>query len=129
MLLLERVDRDRMLRRERSKMVDFGILELDENVDITEAIGQFVFVGLCGGTLLVEAVNLDAGSLEVGFDLLELGLKHKTANFGMSLLQRLKPKWFSGVDPFDSLAWTDTIAAFEKKLAEGGYLESLMDKY
>jgi len=60
---------------------------------------------------------------------LELGLKHKTANFGMSLLQRLKPKWFSGVDPFDSLAWSDTISAFETRLAEGGYLESLMDKY
>ncbi|EPE02920.1 mitochondrial presequence protease [Ophiostoma piceae UAMH 11346] len=60
---------------------------------------------------------------------LELSLKHKTANFGMSLLQRLKPKWFTGVDPFDSLAWTDTITAFEAKLAEGGYLEGLLDKY
>ncbi|CAK7563067.1 MAG: Mitochondrial presequence protease [Sporothrix epigloea] len=60
---------------------------------------------------------------------LELGLKHKTANFGMSLLQRLKPKWFTGVDPFDALAWSDTISAFEAKLAEGGYLEGLLDKY
>ncbi|KAL1895202.1 Mitochondrial presequence protease [Sporothrix stenoceras] len=60
---------------------------------------------------------------------LELSLKHKTANFGMSLLQRLKPKWFTGVDPFDALAWNDTIAAFEAKLAQGGYLESLLDKY
>ncbi|ERS95760.1 mitochondrial presequence protease [Sporothrix schenckii ATCC 58251] len=60
---------------------------------------------------------------------LELSLKHKTANFGMALLQRLKPKWFTGVDPFDALAWNDTIAAFEAKLAEGGYLEGLMDKY
>ncbi|KAK3940714.1 mitochondrial presequence protease [Diplogelasinospora grovesii] len=60
---------------------------------------------------------------------LEISLKHKTANFGMSLLHRLKPKWFTGVDPFDSLAWNDTVAAFEAKLAEGGYLERLMDKY
>ncbi|CAK7202369.1 Mitochondrial presequence protease [Sporothrix eucalyptigena] len=60
---------------------------------------------------------------------LELGLKHKTANFGMSLLQRLKPKWFTGVDPFDALAWNDTIAAFEANLAKGGYLEGLLDKY
>ena len=60
---------------------------------------------------------------------LELSLKHKTANFGMSLLQRLKPKWFTGVDPFDALAWNDTIAAFEAKLAAGGYLEGLLDKY
>lgn len=60
---------------------------------------------------------------------LELSLKHKTANFGMSLLQRLKPKWFTGVDPFDSLAWNDTLAAFEAEYAKGGYLEGLMDKY
>ncbi len=60
---------------------------------------------------------------------LELGLKHKTANFGLSLLHRLKPKWFTGVDPFDSLAWNDTVAAFEAELAKGGYLEGLVDKY
>ncbi|OIW29689.1 hypothetical protein CONLIGDRAFT_340359 [Coniochaeta ligniaria NRRL 30616] len=60
---------------------------------------------------------------------LELGLKHKTANFGMSLLQRLKPKWFTGVDPFDSLAWNDTITAFETEYAKGNYLEGLLEKY
>lgn len=60
---------------------------------------------------------------------LELSLKHKTANFGYSMLNRLKPKWFNGSDPFDSLAWNDTLAAFRAKLAEGGYLEGLMDKY
>lgn len=60
---------------------------------------------------------------------LELGLKHKTANFGMSMLHRLKPKWFTGVDPFDGLAWNETVAAFEAELAKGGYLEGLMDKY
>ncbi|KAI1099606.1 Metalloenzyme, LuxS/M16 peptidase-like protein [Jackrogersella minutella] len=60
---------------------------------------------------------------------LELSLKHKTANFGLSVLHRLKGKWFSGTDPFDSLSWNDTVAAFESKLAQGDYLESLMDKY
>ncbi|KAK0720339.1 Metalloenzyme, LuxS/M16 peptidase-like protein [Lasiosphaeris hirsuta] len=60
---------------------------------------------------------------------LELGLKHKTANFGMSLLHRLKPKWFTGVDPFESLAWNDTLAAFETEFARGGYLEGLVEKY
>lgn len=60
---------------------------------------------------------------------LELGLKHKTANFGMSMLHRLKPKWFTGLDPFDGLAWNETVAAFEAELAKGDYLEGLMDKY
>ena len=48
---------------------------------------------------------------------LELSLKHKTAKFGMRLMQRIKPKWFEGVDPFESLAWNDTVAAFEAELA------------
>lgn len=60
---------------------------------------------------------------------LELSLKHKTANFGYSMLNRLKPKWFNGSDPFDSLAWNDIINGFQKKLAEGNYLEGLIDKY
>ncbi|KAK4169157.1 putative mitochondrial presequence protease [Cladorrhinum sp. PSN259] len=60
---------------------------------------------------------------------LELGLKHKTANFGLSLLHRLKPKWFTGVDPFDSLAWNETVAAFEAEYAKGDYLERLLEKY
>ena len=60
---------------------------------------------------------------------LELSLKHKTANFGFSMLNRLKPKWFNGTDPFESLAWNDTISSFQEKYAAGGYLEGLVDKY
>lgn len=60
---------------------------------------------------------------------MELGLKHKTAKFGMRLMQRIKPKWFEGVDPFESLAWNDTVSAFKKEFAKGGYLESLLAKY
>ncbi|PSS00857.1 Metalloenzyme, LuxS/M16 peptidase-like protein [Coniella lustricola] len=60
---------------------------------------------------------------------IELSLKHKTASFGMSLLQRLKPKWFTGIDPFDTLAWNELMTAFEAKMAEGRYLEGLVEKY
>ncbi|KAI9756615.1 MAG: Mitochondrial presequence protease [Chaenotheca gracillima] len=59
---------------------------------------------------------------------LELSLKHKTAHFGMGLMQRLKPGWFNGVDPFDALAWNETINAF-KKLSKERYLEGLVEKY
>ncbi|KAH9909665.1 Metalloenzyme, LuxS/M16 peptidase-like protein [Xylariomycetidae sp. FL2044] len=77
----------------------------------------------------VREKGFDRGKIDGYLHQLELSLKHKTANFGVSVLHRLKGKWFSGTDPFDSLAWNDTVAAFEAKLAEGGYLESLMDKY
>lgn len=60
---------------------------------------------------------------------LELSLKHKTAHFGMGLMQRLKPGWFNGVDPFDSLAWDDIVSAFKAKYAQEGYLEGLVEKY
>ena len=62
---------------------------------------------------------------------LELSLKHKTANFGMGIMQRLKPSWFNGIDPMDALAWQETVDAFQKMYADGeaGYLESLIEKY
>ncbi|OAQ64972.1 mitochondrial presequence protease [Pochonia chlamydosporia 170] len=73
--------------------------------------------------------GFDKTKIDGALHQLELSLKHKTANFGFSMLNRLKPKWFNGTDPFDSLAWNDTISAFQTRLAEGGYLESLVDKY
>ena len=60
---------------------------------------------------------------------LELVLKHKTANFGLGLIQRLEPGWFNGTDPFDALAWNETIESFKNRVAEGAYLESLLEKY
>lgn len=60
---------------------------------------------------------------------LELSLKHKTAHFGMAMMQRLKPGWFNGVDPLDALAWQDTVNAFQERYANGDYLESILEKY
>lgn len=77
----------------------------------------------------VKANGFDQAKIDGSLHQLELSLKHKTANFGFSMLNRLKPKWFNGVDPFDSLAWNDTVAGFKAKLAEGGYLEGLVEKY
>lgn len=82
-------------------------------------------------TILLEAKEKGFGQQKIDGSLhqLEVALKHKTANFGFSMLNRIKPRWFNGTDPFDSLAWDDTITAFKAKLAEGNYLEGLMDKY
>ncbi|KAF8455042.1 peptidase M16C associated-domain-containing protein [Kalaharituber pfeilii] len=60
---------------------------------------------------------------------LELSLKHKTATFGISVMQRLKSAWFNGVDPFDVLAWEDTLSRFKEQYAKGGYFEGLIKKY
>lgn len=59
----------------------------------------------------------------------ELGLKHKTANFGMGIMQRLQPGWFNGSDPLDMLAWDETVSAFKARCARGGYLEGLLKQH
>ena len=60
---------------------------------------------------------------------LELGLKDRSANFGMSLMHRLQPGWFNGSDPFDGLAVNKTVSTFKENYAKGGYLEGLLEKY
>ncbi|SPN98977.1 related to metalloprotease 1 [Cephalotrichum gorgonifer] len=77
----------------------------------------------------VREKGFDQSKIDGTLHQLELGLKHKTANFGLSLLHRLKSKWFIGVDPLESLAWNETVSAFQAELAKGGYLEGLLDKY
>ncbi|KAL8970400.1 MAG: hypothetical protein Q9183_001541 [Haloplaca sp. 2 TL-2023] len=59
----------------------------------------------------------------------ELGLKHKTANFGMGIMQRLQPGWFNGSDPFDMLAWDTTVNAFKARCARPRYQEGLLKQY
>ena len=77
----------------------------------------------------VHQNGFDRGKVDGILHQFELALRHKTADFGLGLMQRLEPGWFNGVDPFDSLAWNDTVEAFKRQLAEGKYLESLLEKY
>jgi len=60
---------------------------------------------------------------------LEIALKHKTAAFGMGLLDKTMPGWFNGTSPLDALSWNDVINAFKDRMSQGDYLESLMNKY
>lgn len=73
--------------------------------------------------------GFEKGKIDGLLHQLELSLKHKTANFGMGLMQRLQPSWFNGVDPFDALAWEETVTAFKQQYANEGYLEGLLEKY
>lgn len=81
-------------------------------------------------TLLeVHSKGFDKGKVDGILHQLELSRKHKTANFGMGLMNRLQPGWFNSVDPFDMLAWDGTLTAFKEAFAKGGYLEGLLNKY
>lgn len=81
-------------------------------------------------TLLeVHSKRFDKGKVDGILHQLEIGLKHKTANFGMGVMQRLQPGWFNSVDPFDILAWDKTVTTFKQAFAKEGYLEGLLKKY
>jgi Zn-dependent M16 (insulinase) family peptidase len=80
---------------------------------------------------LVTARNegFDPGKIDGLLHQLELSLKHKTAQFGLGLMQRLGSGWFNGTDPMSALAWNDVVEAFKSNLAKGGYLEGLVEKH
>lgn len=60
---------------------------------------------------------------------LELALRHKTANFGLGVMEKTISSWFNGTNPMKELSWNEVIDEFKRRHAQGGYLESLMQKY
>lgn len=60
---------------------------------------------------------------------LELALRHKTANFGLGIMEKTISAWFNGSDPMKELAWNEVIQEFRSRYEKGGYLEHLMQKY
>lgn len=77
----------------------------------------------------VHHTGFEKGKVDGILHQLELSLKHKTANFGMGIMQRLQPGWFNGVDPFEALAWDKTVSEFKRRFAQPGYMEDLLRKY
>ncbi|KAJ6151467.1 hypothetical protein N7470_007064 [Penicillium chermesinum] len=60
---------------------------------------------------------------------LELALRHKTANFGIGVMEKTISSWFNGSNPMKELAWNDVIQEFKNRYEKPGYLESLVEKY
>ncbi|KAJ5256583.1 Mitochondrial presequence protease [Penicillium angulare] len=60
---------------------------------------------------------------------LELALRHKTANFGIGVMEKTISSWFNGSSPMKELAWNDVIEEFKRRYGQPGYLESLVEKY
>ncbi|KAJ5824219.1 Peptidase M16 core [Penicillium robsamsonii] len=60
---------------------------------------------------------------------LELSLRHKTANFGIGVMEKTISTWLNGSNPMKELAWNDVIDEFKSRYATPGYLESLVEKY
>lgn len=60
---------------------------------------------------------------------LELSLRHKSANFGIGVMEKTISSWFNGSNPMKELAWNDVIEEFKRRYEKPGYLESLVEKY
>ena len=61
---------------------------------------------------------------------LELALRHRTAYFGIGVMEKTISAWFNGSDPMKELAWNDVINEFKRRYEEqDDYLQSLLHKY
>ncbi|KAJ5403852.1 Mitochondrial presequence protease [Penicillium cosmopolitanum] len=60
---------------------------------------------------------------------LELSLRHKTANFGIGVMEKTISSWLNGSNPMKELAWNEVIGEFKRRYEKPGYLESLVEKY
>ncbi|KAG4301115.1 hypothetical protein PCK1_002814 [Pneumocystis canis] len=60
---------------------------------------------------------------------IELSLKHKSANFGLFLMQSLESGWFNNSDPFLMMSVNEIVAKFREFTSDNQYLKSLIYKY
>ncbi|KAF7732517.1 Mitochondrial presequence protease [Apophysomyces ossiformis] len=77
----------------------------------------------------VRQNGFDSKRIEAAIHQMELGQKHKTADFGLTIMHGITSGWFDGVDPIDQLEINKNIARLKQELAEGKFFESRIDKY
>ncbi|KAK9465224.1 peptidase M16C associated-domain-containing protein [Lipomyces arxii] len=73
--------------------------------------------------------GLDLNRVEGILHQAELYRKHKVANFGMNLLNRIVSGWFNNVDPLEMLEWNSYVTRLREDLKKPRFLESYMEKY
>ncbi|KAH8556273.1 peptidase M16C associated-domain-containing protein [Umbelopsis sp. PMI_123] len=73
--------------------------------------------------------GFDHNRVEAALHQMELSRKHKTADFGLSIMHGVSSGWFNGTNPADLLEVNTYIDRLRKELAEGGFFESRIEKY
>ncbi|KAF9357601.1 Mitochondrial presequence protease [Mortierella sp. AD094] len=77
----------------------------------------------------VREEGVDPKRIEAIVHQMELGQKHKTSFFGMSLMQGLSSGWFNGCNPVDLLELNKNIDRLKAELAAGPFFQNLISKY
>ncbi|KAI9286907.1 peptidase M16C associated-domain-containing protein [Umbelopsis sp. AD052] len=73
--------------------------------------------------------GFDHNRVEAALHQMELSRKHKTADFGLSIMHGVSSGWFNGTNPADLLEVNTYIDRLRKELAQGGFFESRIEKY
>ncbi|KAK9764183.1 Mitochondrial presequence protease [Basidiobolus ranarum] len=60
---------------------------------------------------------------------IELGNKHKTANFGLTIMQAVSSSWFHGNNPIDLLEIDQSLKRIKEEAPQKGFFESRIEKY
>jgi Zn-dependent M16 (insulinase) family peptidase len=74
----------------------------------------------------VQERGFDKAKVDGILHQLELSLKHKSASFGMSMMNRVLQDWFNSVDPVKLYGVQKLIDEFKTRYAEPRYLENLL---
>ncbi|ORY02652.1 hypothetical protein K493DRAFT_405243 [Basidiobolus meristosporus CBS 931.73] len=60
---------------------------------------------------------------------IELANKHKTANFGLTIMQAVSSSWFHGNNPIDLLELDQNLKRIKEEAPQKGFFESRIEKY
>ncbi|GAA5796196.1 hypothetical protein HPULCUR_001565 [Helicostylum pulchrum] len=77
----------------------------------------------------VKQEGFDPKRIEAAIHQMELGQKHKTADFGLTIMHGVTSGWFNGVDPVDLLEINKNLDRLKTELQSGNFFESRIDKY
>ncbi|KAG1179298.1 hypothetical protein G6F70_002435 [Rhizopus microsporus] len=77
----------------------------------------------------VKEQGFDPKRIEAAIHQMELGQKHKTADFGLGIMHGITSGWFNGVQPIELLQVNKNLDRLKSEIEKGRYFEKLIEKY
>ncbi|KAJ1942204.1 Mitochondrial presequence protease [Kickxella alabastrina] len=78
---------------------------------------------------LVHEQGFERRRVDAALAGVELAYKHRTADFGLSLMKSISTGWFHGVNPVEYLKVSENVARLRADIERGGFFETLADRY
>ncbi|KAI8391039.1 peptidase M16C associated-domain-containing protein [Radiomyces spectabilis] len=77
----------------------------------------------------VRRDGFDVKRIDAILHQMELGQKHKTAKFGLGIMNSITSNWLNGANPMELLQVNKHIDRFKQEFADGQFFESRIDRY